>query len=163
MADLASRIEQLREMVQHAKTMPLSSSVMLNREEVLEVLQAMADALPEEVRQARIVVKDRDELLARARQRAERIIEEAEEEQERILDQEAIVHAARERSRGLGDEARQEALRIRQEADEYVDERLEYLENVLRRVAERLDSSRGALDETLVQVERGRAYLRGED
>lgn len=162
MADLAARIEQLREMVQHAKNMPLSSSVMLNREEVLEVLEAMSEALPEEIRQARLVVQERDELLARARDRAERLLEEAREEQERILDQEAIVNAARERAQGLGDAARQEAIRIRQEADEYVDERLEHLENALRRAAERLESSRATLDETMVQVERGRAYLRSE-
>ena len=162
MADLAARIEQLREMVLHAKNMPLSSSVMLNRDEVLEILEAMAEALPEEIRQARIVVKDRDELLARARERSERLLAEAREEHERIVDQEAIVNAARERATGLGDAARQEALRIRQEADEYVDERLEHLETVLLRLAERLDSSRDALTETLTQVERGRAYLRSE-
>lgn len=163
MADLAARIEQLREMVLHAKNMPLSSSVMLNREDVLEILQAMADALPEEIRQAKIVVNDREELLARARDRAERLLAEAGEEQERILDQEAIVNAARERARGLGDAARQEALRIRQEADEYVDERLEHLETVLQRLAERMDASRSTLDETLAEAQRGRAYLRSEE
>ncbi|MEX2420628.1 MAG: ATPase, partial [Actinomycetota bacterium] len=68
--DLAARIDQLDALVQAAKTMPLSSSVLVNRDEMLELLRQLREAIPEEVKQARWVVKDREELLAKARQDA---------------------------------------------------------------------------------------------
>ena len=58
--DLAARIQQLEEMIREAKSMPLSASALLNREELLEVVAAMKEALPEEIKQARWVVKDRE-------------------------------------------------------------------------------------------------------
>ena len=62
--DLAGRMQQLEEMVRDAKSMPLSSSALLNRDEVLEMLTEMQESLPEEIKQARWIVKDREELLA---------------------------------------------------------------------------------------------------
>jgi len=69
--DLASRLQKLEEMIREAKSMPLSSSALLNREEVLELVLEMRESLPEEIKQARWVVKDREELLAKARAEAE--------------------------------------------------------------------------------------------
>ena len=70
--DLAGRLQQLEEMVRDAKSMPLSSSALLNRDEVLEMIPEMQESLPEEIKQARWIVKDREELLGKARHDAER-------------------------------------------------------------------------------------------
>ena len=43
--------------------MPLSSSVLVNRDEVLDLIAEMQEALPDEIKQARWIVKDREELL----------------------------------------------------------------------------------------------------
>ena len=61
--DLAARLEQLEELVREAKSMPLSSSVLVNREEILELIAEMKEALPEEIKRARWIVRDREELL----------------------------------------------------------------------------------------------------
>jgi hypothetical protein len=65
--DLSSRIQHLEDLVRDAKSMPLSSSALLNREELLELVEELKVALPEEIKQARWVVKDREELLSKAR------------------------------------------------------------------------------------------------
>ena len=44
--------------------MPLSSSALLNRDEVLDLIEDLKSSLPDEIKQARWVVKDREELLA---------------------------------------------------------------------------------------------------
>ena len=69
--DINARIQQLEDMIKEAKSMPLSASALLNREELLEVVAGLKDALPEEIKQARWVVKDREELLTKARRDAE--------------------------------------------------------------------------------------------
>src|SRR5205085_11538421 len=62
--DLTSRLQKLEDMIRDAKSMPLSSSALLNREEVLELVVEMRETLPEEIKQARWVVRDREDLLA---------------------------------------------------------------------------------------------------
>jgi DNA-binding NtrC family response regulator len=65
--DLTTRIEQLEVMINEAKSMPLSSSVLVNKDELLELIRQMRESIPEEIKQARWVVKDREDLLLKAR------------------------------------------------------------------------------------------------
>src|SRR6266508_4462079 len=104
--DLASRIQQLEDMVKEAKSMPLSSSALLNREELLELVASMREQLPDEVKQARWVVRDREELLAKARREAESLVEKARAEQLRLVAQEAVAHAAQEEAERIVSEGR---------------------------------------------------------
>ena len=92
--DLAARLEQLEELIREAKSMPLSSSVLVNREEVLEMIAEMQESLPEEIKRARWIVRDREELLGKAREEGERIVEQAHEEQLRMARKEEIVARA---------------------------------------------------------------------
>src|ERR671929_629064 len=96
--DLAARIAQLEDMVRDAKSMPLSSSALLNRDEVLDLIEQMKDSLPDEVKQARWIVKDREELLAKARRDAEAMVEQGRQEQLRLAWHEQGL--ARSRTRG---------------------------------------------------------------
>ncbi|MGH2690970.1 MAG: ATPase, partial [Actinomycetota bacterium] len=92
--DIASRLQQLEELVAEAKSMPLSTSVLINREEVLELIQEMRATMPEEIKQARWVVKDREQLLTKARKDSEGIVQQALEEQKRLVAQEEVVRAS---------------------------------------------------------------------
>ena len=158
--DLAGRMQQLEEMVRDAKSMPLSSSALLNRDEVLEMLVEMQESLPEEIKQARWIVKDREELLGKARQDAERIVEQAREDQLRMARKEDIVHRAEEEADRIVAEAEQQAMDARAEAESYVDARLAQFEIALRRILEEAQSTTRALAKTLDQVEVGRDRLR---
>jgi cell division septum initiation protein DivIVA len=158
--DLAGRMQQLEEMVRDAKSMPLSSSALLNRDEVLEMLTEMQESLPEEIKQARWIVKDREELLGKARQDAERIVEQAREDQLRMARKEDIVHRAEEEADRIVAEAEQQAMDARAEAESYVDARLAQFEIALRRILEEAQSTTRALAKTLDQVEVGRDRLR---
>jgi len=158
--DLAARIQQLEDLVKEAKSMPLSSSALLNREELLELVIEMRDALPEEIKQARWIVKDREELLAKARHEAEQILEEAEKEQLRLASGEEVVERARKESERLVAEAEEEARRIRREAEDYVDAKLAQFEIALQRIQEEAHGAAKSLTRTLDQVEVGRQRLR---
>jgi F0F1-type ATP synthase membrane subunit b/b' len=158
--DLAGRLQQLEEMVRDAKSMPLSSSALLNRDEVLDMLREMQESLPEEVKQARWIVKDREELLGKARQEAERIVEQAREDQLRMARKEEIVHRAEEEADRIVAEAEQQAIDARAEAERYVDAKLAQFEIALRRILEESQTTSRALAKTLDQVEVGRERLR---
>jgi vacuolar-type H+-ATPase subunit E/Vma4 len=159
--DLAGRLEQLEELVREAKSMPLSSSVLVNRDEVLEMIAEMREALPEEIKRARWIVRDREELLAKARADGERIVEQAHEEQLRMARKEEIVARAQTESDRILAEAEERARELRAEAEDYVDAKLAQFENSIRRILEASQGSTKSLGRTLDQVELGRERLRG--
>jgi cell division septum initiation protein DivIVA len=152
--DISARIQQIEELVQEAKSMPLSSSVLVNREEVLELLDAARTELPEEIKQARWVVKDREELLAKARRDAEAVVARAHEERARLVSDQEVVRAADEEAERIVGDAREQARQIRLEAEDYVDAKLAQYEIAIERTVKELQKSLG-------QVQRGRDRLRG--
>jgi F0F1-type ATP synthase membrane subunit b/b' len=158
--DLAGRLAQLEQTVRDAKSMPLSSSVLISRDEVLEMLQEMQESLPEEIKQARWVVKDREELLAKARAEGDRIIEQAHEDQRRMAMKDAVAKRAQEESARMLQEAEDTTVGMRREAEDYVDAKLAQFEIALRKILEDAQGTARGLAKTLDQVEVGRDRLR---
>jgi cell division septum initiation protein DivIVA len=152
--DITARLQQMEELVQEAKSMPLSASVLVNKEEVLELLEAAIAELPEEIKQARWVVKDREELLAKGRRDAEGLLERAKQEQIRLVSEQQVVREAAEEAERILGEAREQARQMRLEAEDYVDAKLAQYEIALER-------TRREIDRSLAQVQRGRDKLRG--
>jgi hypothetical protein len=159
--DLSARLEQLEELVREAKSMPLSSSVLINREEVLELITEMKEALPEEIKRARWIVRDREELLAKARDEGERTVQHAHEEQLRMARKEEIVARATTEADRVVSEAEERAREMRSEAEDYVDAKLAQFEISIRKILEASQASSKSLNRTLDQVEGGRERLRG--
>jgi chromosome segregation ATPase len=166
--DIASRLKQLEELVLEAKNMPLSSSVLMNREEVLEVLKAVRESLPEEIKQARWVVKDREELLAKARRDAEGIVQQGLAEQKRLASQEEVVKRAQVEAERILGEARDQSRQIRLEAEDYIDAQLAAFEGAIQKIQEDLTRSsediagtQDRLAKVSQQIQTGRQRLRG--
>ncbi|HEX6329771.1 MAG TPA: ATPase [Actinomycetota bacterium] len=159
--DLMGRIAELEDMIRDAKSMPLSSSALLNRDEVLDLIVQMKETLPDEIKQARWIVKDREELLAKARRDAEALVEQAREEQLRLASHESVVQKANEEAERIAQDAQDDARRLRLEGEDYVDAKLAQLENQLQRILEDVISTNQSLTRTIDQVQAGREKLRG--
>jgi vacuolar-type H+-ATPase subunit H len=158
--DLAGRLQLLEQLVREAKSMPLSSSVLVNKDEVLEMVREMQESLPEEIKQARWIVRDREDLLAKARADGERIVTEAREEQRRLALKEEVTRRADEEAERLLGETEQKTSTMLREAEDYVDGKLAQFEISLRRILEESQATSRALAKTLDQVEVGRERLR---
>jgi F0F1-type ATP synthase membrane subunit b/b' len=158
--DITARLNELDELVREAKAMPLSSSVLVNRDEVLDLLASMQEALPDEIKQARWVVKDREELLAKAKADGDKIVAAAHEDQLKMARQEEVVARANEEAERLLTEAEEQGRAMRRDAEEYVDAKLAQFETALRRILEDSQTANRALAKTLDQVELGRDKLR---
>jgi vacuolar-type H+-ATPase subunit H len=158
--DLAGRLQQLEQLVLEAKSMPLSSSVLVNREEVLQMLGEMQESLPEEIKQARWIVKDREDLLSKARAEGERIVEQAHEEQRRMALKEEVARRADAEAHSILEEAQDRADAMRRDAEDYVDAKLAQFEITLRKILEDTQGTARSVAKTLDQVEVGREHLR---
>ena len=159
--DIGGRLEQLEELIREAKSMPLSSSVLVNRDEVLEMIEEMRKVLPDEIKQARWIVRDRDELLAKARGEGDRIVEQAREEQLRLARKEEIVTRATQEADRIVAESEERTREMRTEAEDYVDAKLAQFEISIRKILEASQVSTKSLNRTLDQVQTGRERLRG--
>ena len=143
--DTQTLLVQLQDTLDAARSMPLSASVMVNREEFGEILQQAIDGLPEELRQARWLLKERDEVLERADREAERIIDVARVRAERMVERTEVVREARRAAEDTVNQAAKVAAQMRLEAEDYVDRKLAAFEVVL--------------DRTMQQVAKGRERL----
>ena len=149
--DTADLLLQLRELLDGARSMPLSASVMVNREEFGEILQDAIDGLPEELRQARWLLKERDEVLERAEREAERIIDVARVRAERMVERTEVVREARRAAEDTIDQAGRLAAKMRLEAEDYVDRKLAGFEVVLDRTMQQVAKGRERLSDPRAQ------------
>jgi len=142
-----SLIDRLAELIRDARSMPLSSSALVNRSELMELVDQLRASLPGEITRARSILRDGQDVLERAGQEAQRVLERARQERERLLSKTEIVQAAAREADRLVAEAETTARRIRGEAEGYVESKLANFEVVLQK--------------TLQAVERGRQRLAG--
>ncbi|MEU4168270.1 cell division initiation protein [Streptomyces sp. NPDC026665] len=145
--DVQKKLDEIVAAVGSARSMPMSASCVVNRAELLSMLEEVRQALPGSLAQAQELIGGREEMVERARQEAERIIETAHAERGSLIsDTEVARRSQNEADRILG-ESRKEAEEIRAEADDYVDSQLANFEVVLTK--------------TLGSVGRGREKLLG--
>jgi F0F1-type ATP synthase membrane subunit b/b' len=145
--DVEALMRRVYELVDSARPAPLSTQVKVDRDEVLDLLDLAIERLPDEVRAARWLMKDRDEFLERTRREADDILAAARSQAERMVQRSEVQKAAEASSRRIIEQARAEASRLRNEADDFCDQRLAQFETVLER--------------TMAVVAAGRAKLRG--
>ena len=75
--DVLVLIDKLDDLVHNAKAVPLTDQVRIDREEIYDILDQMRATIPEEIKQARWIVKERQEMLAEAKRECDRLIGEA--------------------------------------------------------------------------------------
>ena len=98
--DVLVLIDKLDDLVHNAKPVPLTDQVRVDKEEIYDILDQMRATIPEEIKQARWIVKERQEMLAEAKREAERIVKEARERQEQADLRGGDHQASRARRRG---------------------------------------------------------------
>ena len=138
-------LRRVSDMISGARPMPLSASVMINKEEVLELLDEAIERLPDELRAARWLLKERDEFLAKTRRDADDILDEARARAERMVQRTEVVKAAELRARQTIDAADEEARRLRLESEDYCDQKLASFEIVLERTLKTVAAGRSKL------------------
>src|SRR6202041_2676503 len=86
--DVLVLIDKLADLVHNAKSVPMTDQVRVDKEEIYDILDQMRATIPEEIKQARWIVKERQEMLAEAKREAERIVKEGRDRQERLIGEE---------------------------------------------------------------------------
>ena len=107
--------------VRRAKSMPLSNAALVNRDELVRLLEEAVQLLPEELRHARWMLRQRDDFLSQTRREAEDILEASRVQAEGMVQRGEIVRQAQHSAQRVLDRAHDESRRLRREAEEYCD------------------------------------------
>ncbi|MFF1839234.1 cell division initiation protein [Streptomyces sp. NPDC058231] len=143
--DVQKKLDEIVEAVGNARSMPMSASCVVNRADLLAMLEEVRQALPGSLAHAQELIGGQEQMVEQARQEAERIIETAHAQRGSLVsDTEIARQSQAEADRILG-EARREADEVRAEADEYVDSKLANFEVVLTKTIGSVDRGREKL------------------
>ncbi|MFE1250006.1 cell division initiation protein [Streptomyces sp. NPDC058735] len=145
--DVQKKLDEIVTTISGARSMPMSASCVVNRAELLAMLEELRATLPDSLAQARELIGDREQMVEQARQEAQRIIESAHAERGSLISGTEVARRSQAEADRILAEARQEAEEVRAEADDYVDSKLANFEVVLTK--------------TLGSVGRGREKLLG--
>jgi hypothetical protein len=138
-------LRRIADIVAGARPIPMSASAMINKDEVLELLDEAIDRLPDELRAARWLLKEREDFLTKTRRDADDILDQARARAERMVQRTEVVKAADLRARRILDEATNEARRLRLECEDYCDQKLASFEIVLERTLKTVAAGRTKL------------------
>lgn len=143
--DVQKKLDDIVEAVTSARSMPMSASCVVNRAELLAMLEEVRDALPGSLAQAQELIGGREQMVEQARREAERIIESAHAERGSLISDTHVARQSQDEADRILAEARREAEEIRAEADEYVDSKLANFEVVLTKTIGSVDRGREKL------------------
>jgi vacuolar-type H+-ATPase subunit H len=158
LVDVLELIDKLDDLIHNARAVPLTDQVRIDREAIYELLDQMRSTIPEEVKQARWIVKERQEMLAEAKREADRLVADARDRATQLVSDEEVVKQAEREAGQILDEARMREREVRLGAEDYADEVLGTLEvnlgkfmSAVQRGRERLQgkSDDGSLNEGL--------------
>ena len=126
-------IQGLINVVDAARPVPLSSSSMVNKDEIISVLNDISIRLPDEIRAARWLLKQREDFLSRTQREGDELIDLARARAGQMVQKSEVVKAAEIHARRLVEEAQAEAQRLRLETEDFCDQRLASFEAVLKK------------------------------
>ncbi|QLQ10342.1 MAG: hypothetical protein HZY75_08015 [Nocardioidaceae bacterium] len=145
--DVREQFAAIRGLIESARSMPMSASAVVNRAELIGMLDDLRDSMEAALRESSAVVADRDGVVDSAREQAELIVRDAERQRDQLVSDTDVFRLARHQAQDLLEKTQAECDALRAETDEYVDGRLANFEISLER--------------TLESVKRGRDRLSG--
>jgi cell division septum initiation protein DivIVA len=145
--DILHLIDRLEELFNESRPIPFTHNVIVDEDRMLDLIDQMRVAIPEEVRKAQQLMSQRDRVLAQAQEEANRTLALAREKSEQMIERDALVQSAQKRAEQIVAQIRADAEDTRHEADKYVIETLSHLEMELERFLNQVRNGINALQE----------------
>jgi cell division septum initiation protein DivIVA len=131
--DILHLVDRLEELLNQSRPLWLTHNVIVDEDRMLDIIDQMRVAIPEEVKKSQQMLAQRDRVLAQAQEEANRTLAIAREKSDQLVERDAIVQAAQVRADQILSDARAAAEQTRYDADKYVVETLTHMEVELER------------------------------
>ena len=143
--DILHLIDRLEELFNESRAMPFTHNVIVDEDRMLDIIDQMRIAIPDEVKKAQQLLNQSDRILAQAEEKANRTTVLAEEKAEELTSEDALIEKATQRAEKILDQARIDAEATRIDADNYVIETLSGVEDELSRLLNQIHNGVRAL------------------
>lgn len=147
--DILQLIDRLEELFNESRSIPLTRNVMVDEDRMLDIIDQMRIAIPEEVKRAQQLLGQRDRLLAQAQEEANRTLELARQKADQLIAREVVTQEAIRRAEQIVAQARAEAETIRADADAYAMNSLTHLQDELEQISKQVANGIRLLREEL--------------
>jgi transcription initiation factor TFIID subunit TAF12 len=138
--DILQLIDRLEELFNDAKSVPFTHNVWVDEDRMLELIDQMRIAIPEEVKKAQQVVAQRDRVMAQAQEEANRTLQLSRDKAEQLIQKDMIVQDAQRRADQIINQARAEAEATRADADNYVVDTLVQLQDQIAKLSNQVSN-----------------------
>jgi len=145
--DILQLIDRLEELFNDGKPIPFTHNVSVDEDRMLDIIDQMRIAIPEEVKKAQQLLSQRDRVMAQAQEESNRTLDLAREKAEGLIAKDNIVQEAQRRAEQILVQARADAESTRLDADDYVIETLTRLQDELTRSLNQANNGIRALEE----------------
>ncbi|MBN2045054.1 MAG: hypothetical protein JW757_08555 [Anaerolineales bacterium] len=132
--DILHLVDRLEELFNESRPIPFTNNVIVDEDRMLDIIDQMRVAIPEQVKSAEKLLAERDRTLAQAQEEASRTVQLARAKSEGLMERDSIVEAAQVRAEQILQQAHIDADAARREADEYIMETLTNLEIEMERI-----------------------------
>ncbi|HEY3217920.1 MAG TPA: hypothetical protein VGK15_02400 [Candidatus Limnocylindria bacterium] len=129
--DIQFLVERLEALVVNGRKLPMTSQIILEQATVLDLIDQLRVAIPEDVRQARRINQESDRVLGKAREEAEGIIAAAQEQAALLLQDQSILREAETKAQEILSRAQSKSDETMGGADRYAADVLVRLESDL--------------------------------
>jgi len=151
--DILHLIDRLEELFNESRPIPFTHNVIVDEDRMLDLIDQMRVAIPEEVKKAQQVLAQKDRILAQAQEEANRTLALAREKSEQLIERDALVQSAQARAEQIVSQIRADAEIQRIEADKYVVDTLRNLEMELERYLNQVRNGITTLQQELPKEE----------
>ncbi|HSL30415.1 MAG TPA: hypothetical protein VK900_14545 [Anaerolineales bacterium] len=138
--DILQLIDRLEELFNESKAIPLTRNVMVDEDRMLDIIDQMRIAIPEEVKKAQQLLGQRDRVLAQAQEEANRTLELARQKAEQLVSKDMVAQEAQRRADQVLAQVHAQAEGIRADADDYVIDSLTQLQAELERITNQVNN-----------------------
>ena len=150
--DVFKLLDEMDELVSSSSKVPLSGKSMIDKRELLELVDEIRIKLPDELKQAEWIKEERQRILTEAQSDADTMVKEVQVHIESMVDHHEIVTEAEKRGEEILERAQISAKEVRSGAREYAD-------NILASVVENLKEIGIRVDDTVELLETNREEL----
>lgn len=143
--DVLGLIDEIEDIIESAGSLPLTSKVLVQKEELLDIISELRIKLPDEIKQAAWIKEERERIISEANKDAEQIIKETRLKLEELVSKEEVLKEANERAKDLMNKAQIASTNLKRSSLEYSDKLLMNAQENLKDMITTLNENRTEL------------------
>jgi len=132
--DILHLVDRLEEFFNESKSLPLTKKIVIDEEKLLDLIDQMRLAIPDEIKKAQSIINQKERIIAQTHEEANRTVSLAKEQSEKLISKDAIIQEAKIIAEDIIKRARDETELIKKEADQYAIDSLDHLEIELSKI-----------------------------